>query len=682
MMETIERYRVREEVPLRVAVALVGLSGVASVSVAGFVPTAITALLGVVFVLAAATHLNPVRPTRSARTIATGGFFVALAVGVLSTSGFGLGLLASLVLLAIGLLLAQQMLADTVRELIVTTAVGLSLMVLSLGLAPEPLLAGPLFVGWASSITTWVLARRLLPVVSSGVNPVVVVATRDPEDAPHPPIIGYAAGITAISVVAALVTLLLSPVSDNDGFRRRLTGLVRTDSTSQSRTPDAYSGGDLDMRVRGKLPDTPVAEVPTNSPQLWRIGFLGNYDGTTWTALATVPVAPAVTAGGYDVRATLDDGGPVTNTTRGYTVRLLPGFTNSALAPGHPQVIAMPVGTVTSLSYGQLLFNGSPESYTVNSTAVPDASATEAVSTSVLPKDLSPAWTALPPTVSQRTRDLAARITVGANARAIQVRAIERYLAATYRYTLDSAVPPPGSDAVDHFLFEAHEGFCEQFAAAEVVLLRSLGVPARIATGFSGGELASGHRLLRAANAHAWVEVYLPGIGWAPSDPTPPSASTVGQSALMIFFRRLLADRSQRYLAAGLLLVASIVMGLAMRMLLRCRGQRPRQRQDQLHLSLPAVTGGRSWLISQALARLLGTLVELDRPSPTGQTLAELAPKVPQIPAAAFEVAEHALYDRCLPPRHDVEGAAQQIENGRRELAHLTTEPGTSGDQQ
>ena len=75
-------------------------------------------------------------------------------------------------------------------------------------------------------------------------------------------------------------------------------------------------------------------------------------------------------------------------------------------------------------------------------------------------------------------------------------------------------------DAVDHFLFVAHTGFCEQFAAAEVVLLRSAGVPARLATGFAGGEPSGDHRTLLGSDAHAWVEVWYPDIGWAASDPT------------------------------------------------------------------------------------------------------------------------------------------------------------------
>ena len=125
-----------------------------------------------------------------------------------------------------------------------------------------------------------------------------------------------------------------------------------------------------------------------------------------------------------------------------------------------------------------------------------------------------------PSTVPERVRALAKRITRWAPDRDAATRAVESYLREHATYRLDSPVPPPGADAVDHFLFVAHTGFCEQFAAAEVVLLRAAGVPARLATGFAGGESSGDHRTLRGSDAHAWVEVWYPDLGWAASDPT------------------------------------------------------------------------------------------------------------------------------------------------------------------
>jgi hypothetical protein len=83
-------------------------------------------------------------------------------------------------------------------------------------------------------------------------------------------------------------------------------------------------------------------------------------------------------------------------------------------------------------------------------------------------------------------------------------------------------VPPAGVDAVDDFLFGSRRGFCEQIATALAVMLRSRGVPARLATGYVPGERdrVTGLWKVRASDAHAWVEVWFPETGWQAFDPT------------------------------------------------------------------------------------------------------------------------------------------------------------------
>jgi len=105
-----------------------------------------------------------------------------------------------------------------------------------------------------------------------------------------------------------------------------------------------------------------------------------------------------------------------------------------------------------------------------------------------------------------------------------QARAIERYLPSNYAYTLDLAGPAP-ADPLAHFLFERRAGHCEYFAAAMTILLRSLGIPARYVNGFLGGDYndLGGDYIIRARNAHSWVEAYFPGYGWVTFDPTPPA---------------------------------------------------------------------------------------------------------------------------------------------------------------
>ena len=103
-----------------------------------------------------------------------------------------------------------------------------------------------------------------------------------------------------------------------------------------------------------------------------------------------------------------------------------------------------------------------------------------------------------------------------------KVLALEAWLAANTTYRLDVAPPPDGADAVDQFLFVDRQGFCEQIATALTVMLRTLGIPARLAVGFvpDHRDPVSGDWVVLDKGAHAWVEVLWPGVGWQGFDPT------------------------------------------------------------------------------------------------------------------------------------------------------------------
>jgi hypothetical protein len=107
-----------------------------------------------------------------------------------------------------------------------------------------------------------------------------------------------------------------------------------------------------------------------------------------------------------------------------------------------------------------------------------------------------------------------------------------------YGYTLQL----PSSPVVDplaNFLFERNQGHCEYFASSMAVMLRTLHIPARVVNGFVSDEFndLSGNYVVRARNAHAWVEVYFPGYGWITFDPTPDSAtgSPQGWGRVMLY---------------------------------------------------------------------------------------------------------------------------------------------------
>ena len=89
-----------------------------------------------------------------------------------------------------------------------------------------------------------------------------------------------------------------------------------------------------------------------------------------------------------------------------------------------------------------------------------------------------------------------------------------------FRYSLQTA-PAGGDDALVEFLTVGRTGYCEQFASAMAVMLRAVGIPSRVAVGFTGGTDFGDYRSIRTSDAHAWVEAYFPGTGWVLFDPTP-----------------------------------------------------------------------------------------------------------------------------------------------------------------
>ena len=137
-------------------------------------------------------------------------------------------------------------------------------------------------------------------------------------------------------------------------------------------------------------------------------------------------------------------------------------------------------------------------------------------------------WLALPAGFNPRTlqfaADLRARLQGGGAPADDSLRAVEAVLAhfrdGGFRYTLEP--PLLGRDSVDEFLFDSRLGFCEHYASAFVVLMRALDVPARVVTGYQGGEInpVDGYMTVRQSDAHAWAEVWLAGRGWTRVDPT------------------------------------------------------------------------------------------------------------------------------------------------------------------
>jgi transglutaminase-like putative cysteine protease len=108
-----------------------------------------------------------------------------------------------------------------------------------------------------------------------------------------------------------------------------------------------------------------------------------------------------------------------------------------------------------------------------------------------------------------------------------QILALQnRFRNGNFSYTQD-VEPVEGTDPILHFLTESKSGFCQQFATAMAVMARALGYPARVAVGFREGERLGDTYTVDSRDAHAWVEVFFPGYGWLPFEPTPSRANPI-----------------------------------------------------------------------------------------------------------------------------------------------------------
>ncbi|OKP80510.1 hypothetical protein A3844_27320 [Paenibacillus helianthi] len=166
--------------------------------------------------------------------------------------------------------------------------------------------------------------------------------------------------------------------------------------------------------------------------------------------------------------------------------------------------------------------------YTVDSVLPESNPDVLAASSGMDPLSVRDEYLQLPALLPERVSKLAAQLTASAGNRYEAVTAVRDYLQSGFTYTLKTRVPPTGSDFADDFLFVTKQGYCVHFATAMTVLLRSSGIPARYVQGYGTGTLAPGSVPPRydvtQGDAHAWVEVYFPGTGWVPFDPTPAAA--------------------------------------------------------------------------------------------------------------------------------------------------------------
>lgn len=485
------------------------------------------------------------------------GLKVALAVGLLvafadflsSLGSLGMGTLADVQAPLAELFLWVQVLhsldVPARRDLMFSLASSVILIAVAGVLSVSPALAWHVALWGPAFVAGLVLAHRRdlddLPALGTRLG------TRS-----TPIVRPVAAVITATAVLGAAGLLVLPAGSARAfAFPSRLPRLVnvpggggglsnpslgaadparRGESSGTARASFGYFGfsDQLDTSLRGRPDNTLVMRVRAARPDFWRGQTFDRWNGRRWTLSDTRERAVSGDAP-LDIPPPTDRAPvwPDDDLVQTFYVER-PG-PNIIFAAPHPEQLYFADNRVFVLSDGTIrtgvelergavytVISGRP-AITAEALRAGSGTADVPVSDAMLAR-----YTQLPADVPDRVRELAARVTVGETNTYDKIRALERWMAANTRYSLDIPPLPPGSDAVDRFLFVDRVGFCEQIGSSLVVMLRSLGIPARLAVGYLPGERNpfTGLYEVRASDAHSWAEVWFPGVGWQGFDPT------------------------------------------------------------------------------------------------------------------------------------------------------------------
>jgi transglutaminase-like putative cysteine protease len=389
-------------------------------------------------------------------------------------------------------------------------------------------------------------------------------SARAHERIPFPARVAAAAHHTLIIVVlAASVVYVLTPRFEGmfltslpfspqrtllDLFAGRIVnpaypdGGTRDTAMRQIWNPRGYFGfsPNVDLRLRGRLDETVVMRVRANRQFNWRALVFDTYTGSGWrTSDARL----------HQISTNSPPIGLVHRQDEflSYHERDIRVTQTFYIDVEQPNVVfAAPMVDRVYITTGKLYLDryGAmrlPETlkpgtiYSVVSRALVPSAARLRGATGPAPDGIRERYLTLP-VMPDRVAALARDLVAGHTTTYDRVAAVNRHLWTAYRYDLSIRPQRTVGDAVDYFLFDERRGYCEQFASAMTVLLRSVGIPARLVTGYGPGTLnpVTGLLEVRNSDAHAWVEVFFAGVGWVEFEPTPgfPDTASLGGPAV------------------------------------------------------------------------------------------------------------------------------------------------------
>ncbi|ERG89693.1 MAG: transglutaminase-like enzyme, putative cysteine protease, partial [halophilic archaeon J07HX5] len=251
--------------------------------------------------------------------------------------------------------------------------------------------------------------------------------------------------------------------------------------------------------------------VESTQPAYWRTGAYGSYTGTGWERQgATSPYdgplsTPGVEGQRLEYEVTLE---------RAATSLPTAWQPETVMTDGLQVTDQRAITTETPALAGT--------SYTGVSVLPPPDPAVLRAADDSYPTEIEERYTALPAATPDRVSARTTAITADAKTAYDTAALVEQWLRTQKEYSLQA--DRRSETIADTFIFEMEAGYCEYFATAMTTMLRTQGVPARYVVGYTSGDLTGDNEYaVRGQNAHAWVEVYFPDIGWVQFDPTPPS---------------------------------------------------------------------------------------------------------------------------------------------------------------
>ena len=277
--------------------------------------------------------------------------------------------------------------------------------------------------------------------------------------------------------------------------------------------------------IRGRLvgqADTVMFRVRAEERSYWRLTALDEFDGQVWTSRADYGARPT------RLPSLFQSGSSVEESVQEFSIEQLGAVWLPAAF--EPRSVVSATGDISyepsssTLIVGRSLASSNNLSYTVTS-ALPrfDPEALKAIPLDAALESPADSYTSLPPDFSSRARELAAQLTDGAGSGYEQALALQSFFrSGGFVYDANVASGHSGN-RIEEFLSN-RRGYCEQFAGTFAAMARSVGLPARVAVGFTVGEADPDDPnlyLVRGKHAHAWPEVYLAGVGWVAFEPTP-----------------------------------------------------------------------------------------------------------------------------------------------------------------